>query len=59
MEDNSLENDDFLTFSYGGCSRFYVEIFGKHGCRKEGAFTIWNDAMHRNENAVEQLHGDD
>ncbi|XP_027125313.1 putative B3 domain-containing protein Os03g0621600 [Coffea arabica] len=57
VEDNSLENDDFLTFSYGGCSRFYVEIFGKHGCRKEGAFTIWNDAMHRNENAVEQLHG--
>nr|XP_027122193.1 putative B3 domain-containing protein Os03g0621600 [Coffea arabica] len=58
VEDNSLENDDFLTFCYSGCSTFYVEIFGKHGCRKKVACTTWKDnAMHRNDNAVEQLHG--
>ncbi|KAL3513056.1 hypothetical protein ACH5RR_025773 [Cinchona calisaya] len=53
VQDNSLEDGDFLTFCYGGCSKFYVKIYGKHGCRKEVALTAsWN------EKATEhQLHG--
>lgn len=32
---NSLEFGDFLVFYYGGNAQFYVNIYGKNGCRKE------------------------
>lgn len=32
---NSLEFGDFLVFYYGGKAQFYVNIYGKNGCRKE------------------------
>ncbi|KAL1537011.1 putative B3 domain-containing protein [Salvia divinorum] len=36
VEDNSLQNADFLTFCYLGKSLFYVQIFSPNGCEKRG-----------------------
>ncbi|KAK4414263.1 putative B3 domain-containing protein [Sesamum alatum] len=34
VQENSVENGDFLTFSYVGNSTFSVKVFGPNGCRK-------------------------
>ncbi|KAL3623293.1 hypothetical protein CASFOL_032109 [Castilleja foliolosa] len=34
VKDNSVEDGDFMTFSYAGNSMFFVKIFARNGCRK-------------------------
>uniref|UniRef100_A0A7N0VHN5 TF-B3 domain-containing protein n=1 Tax=Kalanchoe fedtschenkoi TaxID=63787 RepID=A0A7N0VHN5_KALFE len=36
-EDNSIAETDFLVFTYAGKMKFYVKIFGPHGCQKPSA----------------------
>ncbi|XP_042029500.1 putative B3 domain-containing protein At5g66980 [Salvia splendens] len=36
VEDNSLQDADFLTFCYLGKSLFYVNIFSPNGCEERG-----------------------
>lgn len=40
VNDNNLEIEDFLNFSYAGNSIFYVKIYGKNGYLKQHSTTI-------------------
>ncbi|PRQ49170.1 putative transcription factor B3-Domain family [Rosa chinensis] len=35
VHDNGLKLGEFLIFRYAGNSKFYVDIYGRHGCKKE------------------------
>ncbi|XP_042027002.1 B3 domain-containing protein At4g34400-like isoform X1 [Salvia splendens] len=46
VEDNSLEDADFLTFCYLGNSLFCVNVFSPNGCAKRGQSAGTNVPIH-------------
>lgn len=54
VHDNGLKLGEFLIFQYAGNSKFYVDMYGRHGCKKE--FVI---AARRSERPLEKGQGNE